>query len=250
MFNLDGKVALVTGASKGLGREISLALGKAGADLVLCSRSLSGLRETESILKDEGLRSLVLDGDVSNRTDVEKVVTKTIAEFGKIDILINNAAVNVRHPFEDFDDEDWFKIINTNLTGPFFCIRAVIPYMKEQKWGRIINLGSMLGIIALPQRAAYCSSKAGLHALTKVAALELAGFNINVNAIAAGPHLTEINQVVIDDPVSNKYFIDRIPVGQWGQPKDLGSLVLYLASEESKFMTGSIISYDGGWTAQ
>ena len=249
MFNLSGKVALVTGASKGLGREIALTLGRAGANVALFSRSKAGLQETESLLRDEGLRSMFLCGDVSNSTDVEEVVKRTVAEFGQIDILINNAAVNVRHPLEEFNDEDWFKIINTNLTGSFFCIRAVTPYMKKQQWGRIINLGSMLGLIALPQRAAYCSSKAGLHALTKVSALELASFNITVNAIAAGPHLTEINQVVIDDPVANQYFIDRIPVGRWGQPQDLGALVLYLASEESAFMTGSIISYDGGWTA-
>ena len=250
MFDLTGKIAFVTGASRGVGREIAQRLAGAGADLALFARSAEGLAETERLVGAAGRRTLAVQGDVTQHAEVDGAVAEVVAEFGRLDILVNNAGVNVRHPIEEFPDEDWSWIINTNLTGAFYCARAVVPQMKRQKWGRIINLGSMLGLIALPQRAAYCASKAGLHALTKVLALELAEHNITVNAIASGPLMTEINRAVFEDPAANRFFLGRIPVGHWGQPADLTTLLLYLASEESAFMTGSIVSLDGGWTAQ
>lgn len=250
MFDLSGKAAFITGASKGIGREIAKTFADAGADLVLFARSAEGLGETERLVRAAGTRVLACRGDVTSREDVEAAVARALAEFGRVDILVNNAGVNVRRPVEEFADEDWERILNTNLRGPFYCARAAVPHMKKRKWGRIINLGSMMGLVALPQRTAYCASKAGLHAMTKVWALELGEHGITVNAIAAGPLLTEINRPVLDDAAANRFFLDRLPIGRWGQPGELGPLALYLASEESAFMTGAIISCDGGWTAQ
>lgn len=250
MFDLTGKVALITGASRGFGQEIAKTLASAGADLVLFARTMKGLKETEQLVQEGGHRVLLTPGDVTQTADVSSAVKNAIAKFGKIDILVNNAGINIRHPVEEFTDEEWFNVINTNLSGTFYCTRAVVPYMKKQKWGRIINVGSMMGLSALPERIAYCASKAGVHGMTKVLGLELAPYNITVNAIAPGPFLTELNQIAKDNPAINHFFMERTPLQRWGDSREIGSLVLYLASEESAFMTGSILSIDGGWTAQ
>ncbi|HBF39718.1 MAG TPA: 2-deoxy-D-gluconate 3-dehydrogenase [Firmicutes bacterium] len=250
MFNLTGKVAFITGASRGFGQAIATTLAAAGADLGLFARTEEGLLETAKFVKNHGRRVLTCVGDVMHPDDVSAAIQKTVEQFGKLDILINNAGIIVRHPIEELTDEDWFKVMNTNLSGPFFCTRAAVPYMKQQKWGRIINVSSMMGLVALPERVTYSTSKTGIIGMTKSLALELAQYNITVNAIAPGPFLTELNQQAKGNPVVNQFYMERTPLKRWGDSGEVGSLVLYLASEESAFMTGTVIPIDGGWTAQ
>ncbi len=250
MFDLEGKKVLITGASRGLGQVFAKILASAGADIGLFARSVEGLNATKKIVDDFGRQSLVLVGDITKKEQVDSVVSKCVQEFGRIDVLINNAGLNIRKPIEYFLDEDWHTVINTNLTGTFYFSRAVIPHMKKQKQGRIINIGSMIGLVALPERTAYAAAKSGVHGLTKALSLELASFNITVNAVAPGPCLTDINKVILENPEVNQFFLDNIPLNRWGKPEEIGPLILYLASDESSFMTGSIISIDGGWTAR
>ncbi|TMD63502.1 MAG: SDR family oxidoreductase [Chloroflexi bacterium] len=167
-----------------------------------------------------------------------------------MDILVNNAGVNIRKPIEEFDEASWDLVQDTNLKAPFLCSRAVARPMKEQQYGRVINLSSMLGLVALPERSAYCSSKGGVIQLTKVLALEWAPYNINVNALCPGPFATELNTVVMNNPQANQLFLNHIALGRWGRPEELGPVIIFLASEASSFMTGAALVVDGGWTAE
>jgi NAD(P)-dependent dehydrogenase (short-subunit alcohol dehydrogenase family) len=187
---------------------------------------------------------------VTNASQVDSVVQAVAEQFGKIDILVNNAGVNVRKPIEEFDESSWELVHGANLKGPYLCARAVVKRMKEQRWGRIINLASMLGLVGLPERIAYCSSKGGLIQMTKVLALELAPYNVTVNALCPGPFATEINTPVINNPEASKYFLDNIPLGRWADPDELGGAAVFLASEAGSFVTGSSLTIDGGWTAR
>jgi NAD(P)-dependent dehydrogenase (short-subunit alcohol dehydrogenase family) len=157
--------------------------------------------------------------------------------------------VNVRGPVDDYDEADWDYVQTTNLKGPFLCARAVGPYMKKQKYGRVINVASMLGHVGLAGRAAYCASKGGLIQFTKVLALEWAPYGITVNALCPGPFATELNTPVINDPQANQMFIDRIKLNRWGEPEEIGGAAVFLASEASSFVTGTSLVIDGGWTA-
>jgi NAD(P)-dependent dehydrogenase (short-subunit alcohol dehydrogenase family) len=178
------------------------------------------------------------------------MVQDVVKEFGRIDILVNNAGINMRKPIEEFDEASWDSVQDTNLKAPFLCARAVAPVMKAQRYGRVINLASMMGMVALPERGAYSSSKGGLIQLTKVLALEWASYNITVNALCPGPFATDLNTVVINNPQTNQFFIDRIALGRWGKPEELKGVIVFLASDASSFMTGASLVVDGGWTAQ
>jgi NAD(P)-dependent dehydrogenase (short-subunit alcohol dehydrogenase family) len=250
MFDLTGKVAFITGASRGFGQAIAQTLANAGADVVLFARTEEGLKETAKLVQNVGRHALICPGDITRPTDVSAAIKKTANQLGKLDILINNAGIIVRRPVEELTDDDWFSVMNTNLSGPFYCIREAVPYMKQQKWGRIINVSSMMGLVALPERVTYSTSKTGIIGMTKSLALELASHNITVNAIAPGPFLTELNKQAKGNPTVNQFYMDRTPLGRWGESQEVGSLVLYLASEEAAYMTGTVIPIDGGWTAQ
>ncbi len=251
LFKLDGRVALITGGNRGLGFEMAKALAEAGADVVVTSRqSEKALASATTLAGATGRRTLGLTVDVTDAQQVEAMVQSVIQEFGHIDILVNNAGINIRKPLEEFDEASWDLVQNTNLKAPFLCARAVAPYMKKQRYGRIINLSSMLGLTGLPERSAYCSSKGGVIQLTKVLALEFAASNVTVNALCPGPFATELNTPVLNNPEANKFFIDHIPLRRWGRPEEIGGAIVFLASDASSFMTGAALVFDGGWTAE
>lgn len=250
VFKLDGRVALVTGSCQGLGWVMAQALAEAGADVVLTSRDQDKAQACAADLaKATGCRSLGVGVDVTVSEQVQAMVETVVSEFGRIDILVNNAGVNIRKPIEAFDEASWDIVQDTNLKAPYLCARAVAPYMKAQKSGRVVNLASMLGLVALPERSAYCSSKGGLIQLTKVLALEWASYGITVNALCPGPIATELNLAVIENPEANQYFLDHIALGRWGKPEELVGAITFLCSDASSFMTGAELVVDGGWTA-
>jgi NAD(P)-dependent dehydrogenase (short-subunit alcohol dehydrogenase family) len=250
-FRIDGKVALVTGGSRGLGRAIAEALATAGASVVVSARQPDGARNAaEDIAESTGQETLGVSADVSVAPEVEAMVARVLDTFGRIDILVNNAGINIRGPIEQLAESDWDAVLDTNLKGPWLCCRAAAGPMKRQKWGRVINVSSMLGEISMPGRTPYASSKGGLTLLTKTLALEWAKDGINVNALCPGPFATEINTPLLNDPAARAQMEANVPLGRWGDPMELGPAAVFLASEASSFMTGATLFVDGGYTAR
>jgi len=247
---LAGKVALITGASKGLGKAMALALGGAGAELALVSRDLEKLRQVAEQARGLGAVAEVFKTDVTDEAQVEQLSQAVMARFAQVHILINNAGINVRKPVTDFTLAEWRAVIDTNLTGPFLLCRAFVPHMKGLGYGRIINLTSIMSHVALAGRSVYATSKSGLLGFTKALALELAPEKITVNGISPGPFATEMNTPLLQNPELNQWFVSRIPLGQWGKVEHVGQLAVYLCSEQAGFITGTDIVIDGGWTAQ
>jgi NAD(P)-dependent dehydrogenase (short-subunit alcohol dehydrogenase family) len=250
-FRVDGKVALVTGGARGLGRTMAAALAEAGADIALSGRSRDACQEAaHAIAASTGRRVCAFQADVTKIDDVENLASGVEAELGRIDILINNAGVNIRGPVQQLSEADWDAVIDTNLKGPFLCARSIGPRMVSRGWGRVINMGSIMGVVALPGRAPYASSKAGIINLTRVLALEWAGTGVTVNALCPGAFGTDMNRSLLDDPVKYKEFVSQIPMGRWGEVDELAGAAVFLASEASSYVTGSSIFVDGGWTAR
>ena len=247
---LDGRVALITGASKGLGKAMAVALGAAGARIALVSRSVEQLNEVGRAVKDAGGDARVFQADVSNEEQVRKLERDVTGAFGKVDILINNAGINIRKPLIEFTLEEWQRVLDTNLTSVFLVCRSFIPHMKGAGYGRIINMASIMSWVSLPGRAAYSASKTALLGVTRALALELAADSITVNAISPGPFATEMNTALMQNPEINQQFISKIPLGRWGRVEEIGKLALYLCSEDASFITGTDVLIDGGWTAQ
>jgi len=251
--NLKGRNALVTGASKGLGRAMALALAKNGARVALVSRDREKL---ESVAREIGEAGASAGGgadvfvaDITSEDQVKRVEKEVAEKLGKIQILINNAGMNLRKNITDFTLEEWRSVQDTNLTSVFLMCRTFVPHMKGSGYGRILNMTSIMAHVSMPQRTAYSSTKAALLGLTKALALELASDGVTVNGISPGPFATEMNTPILQNPELNAQFISKIPVGRWGKLEEVGALAAFLCSEEAGFITGTDILIDGGWCA-
>ena len=245
--SLTGRVAVITGASRGLGRAMAIELGQAGAKLALVGRDKDKLDETAAAC---GPDAAVFIADVTNETQVRALEGGVKEEFGHVDILINNAGMNIRKPLADYTLDEWNTVLDTNLTSVFLVSRSFIPMMKGRGFGRIINLASMMSHVSLPGRTAYSASKAAMLGVTRALAQELADEGITVVAISPGPFATEINTALMENPELNRQFLSNIPLNRWGKSEEIGKLALYLCSEDAGFITGSDIVIDGGWTSR
>ena len=245
-FRLDGKVALVTGAGRGLGAGIADALKKAGATVAGTSRDEGSTREIS-----EKLGTPAITMDVTEVTSIRTGIDRVVEELGRIDVLVNNAGVNVPQGIFDVDEASWDAVMGTNLKGAFFASQAAAKHMVERgEGGRIITIGSQAGEVGIEERAAYCSSKGGAHLLTKVLALELAEHGITANVVAPTFVATELTRSTLEDPVWRERILSRIPMGRVGEVDDVAAAVVYLASPAAKMVTGHTLLVDGGWTAR
>jgi 2-dehydro-3-deoxy-D-gluconate 5-dehydrogenase len=245
-FSLEGKTALVTGAATGIGAAIALGLARAGADVVCHARG-DGAEGTAEQIRAEGRRALALGFDLGERSAQDELAQRAIAEFGRVDLLINNAGTIRRSPAVDYSDDDWDLLLEVNLTAPFRLARRIGKLMIEQGGGRIVNVASLLsfqGGILVP---GYAASKGGLGQLTKALANEWASKGVNVNAIAPGYIATNNTQALRADPVRSRQILERIPAGRWGEPDDIAGAAVFLCSNAARYVTGQILLVDGGW---
>ena len=247
---LKGKIAVITGASKGLGRAMAIALAERGVRIALVSRNANLLSSVAKEIRAKGGQAEPFKADVTEEAEVASLAKAVIAKFGKPQILINNAGINIRKSVTDFTLDEWRQVMDTNLTSVFLICRAFVPHMKGQGYGRILNMTSIMSHVAIAGRTAYASSKSALLGFTKALALELTSEQITVNGISPGPFATELNKPILDNPELNTQFISKIPIGRWGKVEEVGELAAYLCAEEAGFITGTDILIDGGWTAQ
>ena len=250
LFELRGQVALVTGASKGLGRSMSMALAEAGADVVMVARGPVKLAEAEKEVADMGVRTLAIAADVTVAEDVEKMVGKALAKFGKIDILVNNVGTYIGKPIVESTTEEWLDMINTNLTTTYLCCRAVGKHMIERKRGKVVNMAAAIGALGARNASAYCASKGGVIQLTRALAVEWAKYGITVNAIAPGTMETEITKKMLEDSKVRKAVEGKIPMKRIGYPSDLAGAVIFLSASGSDYITGQTMFVDGGFSVQ
>jgi len=249
-FDLGGKVAVVTGAGRGLGYHFALALARYGADVVVCSRTVSELEAVAGEIEKLGRRAMIQRMDITSISDIRSMVEKTTKQFDRIDILVNNAGLNRPEWAEEVTEANWDLVLNTNLKGLFFCAQAVGRVMIEQKKGKIINVSSDAGSVGLIKRTAYCASKGGVNQVTKVLAIEWAKHNINVNAIAPAFIETPLTAPMFKEPEFRDYVLDNTPLGRIGTTHDVVGAIIFLASEASNYVTGHTLLIDGGWTAK
>jgi len=251
LFDLTNKTAIVTGGSKGLGLAMAEGLASAGANLVIISRNeKEGKAAAEKIINEYKTKAIAISATVTSQEEMQKAVATTIKEFGSIDILINNAGINIRGPIDELSYEDFKKVQQTNVDGTWLPSKAVVPQMKKQKSGRIINLASTLGVVGLANRTPYATSKGAVVLMTRALALELAPFHITVNAICPGPFLTDMNIPIKDDENTKKFIVGAVALERWGELQEIQGAAIYLASAASSYTTGSLITVDGGWTAR
>ena len=249
-FRLDGRVVVVTGGSKGLGKSMALGFAQAGAAVVVSSRSQEACNDAcEELVGATDTSCLGLAADVTDPDCVDRLVDTVMDQFGRIDVWVNSAGINIRHPVEEFPVEEFERVVDTNLKGSWLCCRAVGPVLRAQRGGSVINIGSTLSAVGLAERTAYCSSKAGVLGLTRTLALEWAPDNVRCNALCPGPFLTEINRPLLDDPEKMEAVVGNTALHRWGELHEIQGAALFLASDASSFVTGSAMFVDGGWTA-
>ena len=247
MFDLTGRVAVITGGYDGIGRGIADGLAEAGSDIVICSRNYKRCAEACTEIEDFGVRAFPIECDISRADQVENLISETIKKMGKLNILVNNAGVSgSEKPILEMSDEDWDDVLDVNLKGSFLCARAAVKEMIKQGGGKIINVSSITAFIAMQNVSAYCASKGGLVQLTKAMALEFAKYNVQVNALCPGYFLTPMSRGLYQPEIWNKIVHRNVPMGRMGKPEELKGTAIYLASSATDFMTGACIVIDGG----
>jgi NAD(P)-dependent dehydrogenase (short-subunit alcohol dehydrogenase family) len=250
LFDLSGKVALVTGGNKGLGKAMARGFAESGADVVIASRHESELKGAlEEILAGTGRRGAFFVADMAVREDVKKLARSALERMGKVDILVNNAGMNAPQPIDVITDETWDKVVEVNLTSVMGLTREIVPQMKSRRWGRIVHISSVLGQVSKEKRNAYSATKSALMGLARASALDLGPYNVTVNCIAPGPFLTDMPMSILSD-AEKQVFAERTALGRWAQPRELVGPVLMLCSEAGGYITGQTIFVDGGWLAR
>lgn len=250
-FDLTGKSAIITGGSKGLGLAMAAGLASAGANLMLVNRNQEeGIQAAKELSTAYGTKVISFSADITRKEKTEAMSKEAMNAFGQIDILINSAGINIRGPIDEVTPEDFAKVMEVNVTGTWLCSRAVTPYMKKNGKGRIINMASTLGLVGLANRTPYASSKGAVVQMTRALALELAPFNIMVNAICPGPFLTEMNISIAESDEAKKFIVGATALGRWGMLREIQGAAIFLASDAASYMVGSMLTVDGGWTAK
>lgn len=251
LFDLSGKNAIITGGSKGLGFAMAAGLASAGANVALVNRNLEeGKEAARKLNKDFGIKANAYAANVTDLTQMEGVAKEVFEDLGQIDILINSAGINIRGAIDSLTKEDFRKVMDVNVDGTWNASRAVTPYMKKQASGRIINMASTLGLVGMADRTPYATSKGAVVQMTRALGLELAPFNINVNAICPGPFLTEMNIPIAHTEEAKKFVVGATALARWGELREIQGAAIFLASDAGSYMVGSMLTVDGGWTAK